>query len=531
MKSYKYRAIAAALLMSVCCTGCSLSNLTGGESSAAETDFLDRRYDIEAIKEKAQALQKTVMQSDAEEEVDRAIAELLQAEDEAYAVYVRADMDYYANWNDESLAKLSDRTYEDFCVADEILTWAFCNAYQKSVYADQFAPYIDESWLEYYVANTLNRVISYARSSASSSGELLDDYYSTAYSDDVDPDNPSETNYTCAQLYLDTLASYDTSEYLYNYYSRDYSVEESSSDYQYLAEHLVPIYTELYDYLTADSRFRQIQTGGLSVEDPYATLQEFAPRLSPEIAESVEKLFSEQQYRAVSGDDCYDGSYTVALPGEQTALMYTYLAGDYYDLTTVVHEFGHFHSDWRDTTPVYLIQNCIDLAEVQSQSMEMLFTSFYGEIYGDDAEYVELLALYNIMDAVISGFAVGEFEYEVMQNLDDYSATEVCTLFNSIHNTCDLGIELYQITHLYEQPGYYISYGVSALAALQVYALMQEDMDSAVEKYTRISSLSSAAGDYQIVSGLAECGFDDIFEEATLAHLCDVLAARIEELK
>lgn len=131
------------------------------------------------------------------------------------------------------------------------------------------------------------------------------------------------------------------------------------------------------------------------------------------------------------------------------------------------------------------------------------------------------------MDSVISGFAVGEFEYRVMQDLENISPQDVCDIFDEIMEEAGLSSQLYQITHLYEQPGYYISYGVSALASMQIYAAMQEDFSQAIIMYTNISAISSKSGDYQFLEALASSGFDNIFDESSLEAVVESVSARL----
>ena len=117
-------------------------------------------------------------------------------------------------------------------------------------------------------------------------------------------------------------------------------------------------------------------------------------------------MFENKRYYTASGDDSYDVSMTVSLPNEHSALMYTHLNGTYEDLITVTHEFGHYHSDRTDDTPIYLQVNCSDLAEAQSQSMELLFTTYYKDIFGKDAAMMEQIALCNALRGVTTGIGI-----------------------------------------------------------------------------------------------------------------------------
>lgn len=518
----------ALLLTTVGCTPFELTATSDGNETEIEVALPVERFDIDNLKQQIADIQDIWTRPNISDDLTEQIQQLLAAVDEAFAVNARAEIAYHADWQQDNLYELKRQTHEDYYVVIDMVTWAFANGYKNSAYPDLFEPYIEEAWINYYTLNSLPRIMSYARSDASESEEILDKYYDSAYDENLDVD---ETNRVCAKLYLETLEANQTSDYFYSLYGRDYTVEQASAVYHEIVEKLMPLYRELYAYLTEDRHTSRILDNQDVYDiDAYALLKEYAPKLSLSIAESTEKLFDEQLYTAASGENCYDGSYTIALTNEHSALMYTYLEQDFYDLITVSHEFGHFHSDWRDSTPVFLQTNCTDFAEVQSQGMEMLFTSFYDEIFGEEAEYLELIALYNTLESIVSGFAIGEFEYMVMQQQDEIKPKEVLEIFSEIAETCDISLELYQVSHLFEQPGYYVSYGVSALPALQLYAMMQEDFDSALSVYEKISSVSSLSGEYQFCSAIDACGMDNIFDPETLDHIISVVAERIEML-
>lgn len=520
MKHLKQIALALAILTALPLVSCDHTEPPVSMTS----DHLDQRYDINALKTKIEDLKDLWTYQDKAADIEAEITSLIASLDEAYALNVYAEADYYADWNNEDLKTLHQQMLEDYYVASDMISWVFVRGYKNSMYSKIFEPYVDFQNLEYYALNPLTRVMSYARSDVSASSELLDSYYETAYDNDL---SVEETNLACAQLYIDTLKVYDVSEYLYDVYNRDYTAEQVSELYAVIAETLVPIMEDLDARISAiEDNYRATYHGSA-----YELLQEYAPKLSADVKESVDKLFAEKQYIAASGDDCYDGSYTVGLPGTQSALMYTYLDGSIYDLITVAHEFGHYHADWRSTTPVYLQTMNLDIAEAQSQCMEMLFTTFYPDILGDSAAYYEMVEIYNLVDSIISGFAIGEFEYRVMQQIDTITAEEVVELYSSIYDKVNLGRELYQISHLYEQPGYYISYGVSALPAMQLYTMIQDDRQNAIDTYGTLANISCVSGEYSFSAAMQECGFSDFFDSDSLDSVIALLEQRLQVLE
>lgn len=493
------------------------------ESSETVSDHKSQRFDIAELKAKAEQISKSWNADGQKDSMQSCIDELLDAVDEAYAAHVRAQIAYYADWNNDDLLALYNETTEDYYVADEIAAWTFTNGFRRSVYKELFEPYAALDNLTYYTVHNLSRVMAYARNEASSHSDLITEYYNLAYSEDTDIE---KTNQHCAKIYLDILADYDVSESLFDYYNRDYTAEEASEIYHTVVGKLVPLRDHLKEQL--ESVDRELWNAPIDI-DSYAMLKKYAPRLGERIAESSFKLFGESLYTEARGVNCYDGSFTVNLPGEQSALMYTYFSDVFYDFITVTHEFGHFHSDWRDTTPVYLQSMNYDIAEAQSQSMVTLFLPYYPDIFGDDATFYQLIVLYDLLDSVIAGFAVGEFEHEAMQRIDDISPSETAALFAEIMETCGVHMEFYQVTHLFEQPGYYISYGVSALPALEMYEMVTDNPQRAVSVYDKLSSYSCMQAEYGFREIMKICGFSDFFAEGALEHTAEVLTVHMGE--
>lgn len=497
--------------------GCGIEDLFRDESAVVEKTVVQELH--ECIVHMKDIWDK----ENQEDELESSIDYLLDTMNESAARYSDMQLDYYADWNNTDLKTAYDAAYEEYYVIYEMLEWAFVNGAHKSKYADLFTPYASEEHAEYYLAYPLVRIENFARDDSEDYGGDLDDYYSAAYDEDVDVTNERELNdlnVECAKLYLKTLKSYDLREYTYDTYVRDYTAQDVSAVYKTILSDFYPLCDAYYEALKSHPDYARIRLKhNLKEKDPFKSILNYGSRLSPSIAESAKKLYTEKLYYLASGSKCYDGSYTVAYPGRQSAKIYLYTDDSYIDLQNAIHEFGHFHSEWRDTTPIFLQKNCSDIAEVQSQGMQLLFTQYYDEIYGEDADFMEQLAVFDILDSIVSGFAIGEFEYQVMKQIDTISEYDVVDLFYEIADSCNLERDLYEISHLFEQPGYYISYGVSALASLEIYGAMQESPEQAVKLYEKISNVSSVDAKYGLREALSACGFSDIFNPSDLDAL------------
>lgn len=535
MKLKRYLAAAVALTVAVTCTGCELGDtimkkLLGIEDHTLTEEQQAARFDIDGLKQKAEALSDTWTRPEKEaelrEELDAMVADL----DAVAEVYFTHEMAYYADWENPSKDAMYGQTYEDYYVAFEIFYWVLCNGYSKSAYDELFAEYLgadaeNKDLLNYYTTTSLDLVIRYGQSDSSYYSGALDDYYEISGDTSMDEE---DADLQCAEMYLDNLKTYDCSNYLYDYFARDYEAADASALYERMLTELQPLYDELYTLIAEHPYYEDLYTDAFGVEDMFGTVQKYTKEISPELERSAQKLIDEEWYMIGQGDACYTGSYCISIPGQEKALLYIYQSEQYYDLYTAVHEFGHFHAEWRDDTPLFFQENCVDIAEVHSQGLSMLYTAFYDEIFGEAAEYLELVTLYDLVDSIVCGLAVGEFEYRVMQQLDDITPEEVVELFYEINEACNTGYVLKDISHLYEQPGYYISYAVSAIPAMEIYQTMQDDFGAAVAKYEAIADISSNDGKYRIRGALEECGFADIFSHDTMESIADEVRSAID---
>ncbi len=538
MKFKRCLTVLSAVTMTVSCTGCALGDkimktILGIEEYELTEEQQAQRFDVEGMQRKAEEMSDTWAQSGKEAQMREGIDWMIDQIDTAAEIYFTNEVAYYADWENPAVDAMYGQTYEDYYVAFEILYWTLFNGYHKSSYEAVFGEYLgelaeDKDYADYYTTTSLEMAVHYGQSDSSYYSGALDDYYEVSGDTSMDME---DADLECAEMYLENLKTYDCSKYLYDMFARDYEAADASMLYGQMLDELQPLYDELYEMVVEHPKYDDLYTDALGVNDLFGTVREYAAKVSPELEASAQKLLDEEWYTIGTGDACYTGSYCISIPGREKALLYIYQNHEYYDFSTAVHEFGHFHAEWRDDSSLFYQENCVDIAEVQSQGLNMLYTGFYDDIFGENAEYLEMVALFDIVDSIVCGLAVGEFEYRVMQQLDDITAEEVVELFYEINDAANTGYILKDISHLYEQPGYYISYAVSAIPAMQIYSVMQDDFDAAVKMYESIAEIPSRDGSYQINGAMQKCGFDDIFVPQTMTSIADEVRAFIAECK
>lgn len=457
-----------------------------------------------------------------EDAVQDDIDTLLADFDQLYEEYTSLTIPYYLDMNNDSLEADADDAAEDMYIAAELITFAFCKGYNSENYGDMFTSLIhDDEVLEMYSDISMNtyRLEGYTRVENWLRDEKIDRFHDAAYDEDMDDD---EKNLICAEILLEILKEYDQ-EMFYEQYYRDYTPEEIMELSGVVKEKLLPVSDEIIGEIMEMDGGMDILTKPKEFDDPFETIAEYAGKLSPEIGSAAQKLLDDEEYSISDGDGSYNGSFTTYLPVSKKGVVYITDNKDCYSLLTPVHEFGHYYAQEYDHIPTYLASSNLDIAEIQSQGFECLFTRFYDDIYEDQADAMFAAKSYDLVNAVVSGFAVGEFEYTVLQNVNTFTPEDVLECWEDIVYDSLPGVELYMVNHIFESPGYYISYAVSALAAFDIWEDCLSDPDAALEKYEKIARISYNDYSYSFRSAIKEAGFNDVLNEDYINELAEKL--------
>ena len=199
--------------------------------------------------------------------------------------------------------------------------------------------------------------------------------------------------------------------------------------------------------------------------------------------------------------------------------MLLYIYGDpylnFYDLTTLVHEFGHASANALAWSP----SPDLEVSETQSQGLEMLFSLWYDE--GTGSSDASMMSVRTMLYAIIEGCVYDEFQQRVYEG-DATTAEELDAMFEEI---CagygyDPGRPWYTVSHTFGQPFYYVSYAVSAFNALEIFVDALEDPDAAKEEY-----LDVVATPYGYEEMVEELGMCDAFDAEDFAQVMDAVSA------
>ena len=301
-------------------------------------------------------------------------------------------------------------------------------------------------------------------------------------------------------------------DYIYeNDYARAYTPEQAQTVWKIAKESYAPLLQE-YAQSVADAEqvLEQSQTLDVSEAAILTALQTGAEQLSPEIAASCRYLLQNKLYDIAPSEEKLDTGCTVWLTNYQAPFIFNTPGGWYYDITSMIHEFGHFTSAYYNGTDNLYGVCDYDLSELQSQGMEVMYLPLYDMLFGEqDAPLLRAQTIYNLLSSVVQGAMYDEFQQRVyaQENLTPELVNE---LFQQIrasygYESCDgEEYEWMSVVHNFEQPFYYISYAVSSLPALELFARQQQSKADALDTYLRAAAMSDE--EYYLRDAIAATG-------------------------
>lgn len=344
-----------------------------------------------------------------------------------------------------------------------------------------------------------------------------------------------EKNSVLGEIYLELidvrnqkaeLEGYDNyAEYAYDsLYVRDYSVEEAEELFKEIRKKVVPVTYQIRE------KYQSMDTSVLydlpetTAQQRFSVIRPYLEEIDEELAETFDYMEEYQLYDMDPVAGKADMGFTTWLECYNDAFIFDMPYGDYYDYTTAIHEFGHFNYMFRNVDDYMLKSNNIDLCEIHSQGLEMLFHEYNDKLLGEEAgEMFQFMEAYQMVDHIISASMLSEFEIQVYKD-PDMTLEEMNKLYLKLSESYgtyydDSIKELYtwvDVPHVFSSPCYYIGYATSAFSALDLLTLSEKDRHEAVEKYMELTTLPSYAA-YRDAIEYVE--LQDIFEKGVPAKI------------
>lgn len=303
-----------------------------------------------------------------------------------------------------------------------------------------------------------------------------------------------------------------------NVYGRDYTVSDAKRFID-LAGRAYSIYTDLPNitgYSDADIRSSLSWIYDLKGDELVDTAKPFIDSVSGDFARLLEYMTKYGLIYNCDTDGHIEGAYSTSLIVRHAAVIYNgYMGWGPVAECAVVHEFGHAANTCLNPDP----SGCYDIDEIHSQGLEVLYCTSGLVGNGSDgamAAHVARDMLYAVfLPGIITDFEI--WAYETEAETGTLTVDQALEKFREILD--ETGIvycldydERYLwvgIPHLFDFPNYYISYGTSAINAIELYAEAVDDHGKAKADYLNLL--------YQEGIG----GYIEAVEKAGLANALD----------
>lgn len=392
------------------------------------------------------------------------------------------------------------------------------------------------------------------------------------YNNEITSENPNTT--TIAGLYeqlvnknnqLAVLYGYDNyMTYAYkNVYNRNYTPAQTKAMSAFVKKYIVPLYTSinakfetaynaldgndatdadinLYNGLMFDSLFTKTTSKYFDeVKDAIDLISNYFKYLDSSndvmFYDAVEDLFKTGNYFVGQ----VEGAFTYYMPQVGNTILYfdntDYGEGYYHCYSnsfTFVHEFGHYYENVHNLTKSGERPLSYDFCETQSQGNEMMFLAWLGSNTTASKGYnaVKYSQLANLLQTVLNATAIDEFEQAVYtgsyEGYTTLNANNYQDLYDTICTKYGINDEengnTYWMGVCFDNAAYYISYAMSALPSIEIYAkAVDKDGGLDVARTAYLTLFTNASTDYNTV--LAAAGLHNAFEEALYTELTNAI--------
>ena len=489
----------------------------------ADADFADLQYEhydaarFDALTEPVYQLARSGGTAEDFAAADDALEEALRA---IYTLKTLIGISFSADPSD-------DEVYEEYSYTQDLFNAAW-DEYNLALHALAVSPYA-ELMEEYFDDEAIASFVAYEDDGGAMTAllreknDLVQAYYRELAKSRPDYDAIGEIYVQLvekANAYARSLGYENAAEYAYDsLYSRDYTPADSEAVWQGAKTYFVPLMQEYaYGAWLSSDRLSRARDLDCSPEAIFAVLEEHLPSLSPELYEAFRYMADHGLCDLSYDEGKEDTGYTTLLYAVNEPFIFNSPYGNFYDYSDTFHEFGHFANYYYTESDLLWGLSDYDLSELQSQGLELIFTHYYEDIFGSRARTAEQILLMNMVYSIVDGALYDEFQQRVYaeENLTPERVDEIyAELYREYGYNPYSGYERewMEVSHNFDEPFYYISYGVSALGALELWSLAQTDWDAAVDRYLTACAMDTEVWYYS--EALEELGLGDVFEEET----------------
>jgi oligoendopeptidase F len=343
----------------------------------------------------------------------------------------------------------------------------------------------------------------------------------------------------------------------------DYSPEDCKSFHAAIEEVVVPAARRAYERRRRRLGIDTVRPWDIYVDSlgattikPYETIEEFKSKshaifqqVDPKFGEYFKIMMQEGLLDLESRKNKAPGAYSLGLHVAHRPFIFMNNIQTSLDVQTILHEGGHaFHEFERAHVHFYQrgeIYLPAEFAEVASTGMELIASPYTTKEYGGFyTESEAARAMIGLLEDFITFWpymaVVDEFQHWIYENPKEGSRAANCEekwaeLWDRFRAGIDYsGLEdqkktyWHRQSHIFDDPFYYVEYGIAMLGAVQVWANSRKDQAKAVEQYRKALSLGATV---PLPELFAAAGAKFALDASTLKEAIDLMEEVIAEME
>jgi oligoendopeptidase F len=340
----------------------------------------------------------------------------------------------------------------------------------------------------------------------------------------------------------------------------DYTPEDCMVFHDAVAEVVVPAANRIYERRRQQLGVDTLRPWDLLVDPtgqpalrPFATVEELEARseavfqqVDPQLGAYFTTMRREGLLDLGNRKNKAPGGYQTDLRLVKRPFIFMNAVSTHEDVQTMIHEGGHAFHCFESAVLPYTQQLDItmEVAELASMSMEMLAAPYLTQDKGGFYTAAEAArARIEHLEAIITLWPyialVDAFQHWIYTHIDEATDPENCdeqwvSLWKRFMPGIDysglengLLVRWRRQSHIFQDPFYYIDYGLAQLGAVQVWENALQDQARAVQKYRAALALGSTRTLPEI---FATAGAKFAFDTATFARLVRLVETTLAEL-
>lgn len=312
-------------------------------------------------------------------------------------------------------------------------------------------------------------------------------------------------------------------DYAYLNLNKDYSQEDARKFRNDVKEYIVPLYRKVTSQPSDSSIYIKAYKNR-----SFRKFDKVLEDISPKLKECFNYMKKYDLYDYSSGRNKSPGGYTTYITKYKAPFLFNTWDNSFLGVTSFAHEFGHFYNYYNSINLNSTIQPSIDICEVHSTSLEILFYKYFDEFFGKQSEAIKKEHLSIVLNTIIDACLYDEFQ-EIIYKNPYMSLNDINKLFFDLEEEYGVSNKILKdknapfwvlVSHNFQVPFYYLSYGLASDVSLQIWELSQDDYRKAVDVYINFLNQNTDAGFKDVVE---KVNLQSPFESGNLDEISSAL--------